>query len=106
MSQDFIQLPELSEIKEDLVLARQDISSAVQEDDSLEPIGKFVEEVITIIENKASSLSAGKPLDTKTKVDIAAHLTLLNSLMDEIFLSNLEDEFTEEEEEVESEDDR
>ncbi|CUI17135.1 hypothetical protein PNK_1525 [Candidatus Protochlamydia naegleriophila] len=99
MSQDFIQLPELAEIQEDLNLAKQDIEAAVQEDSSLESLGAFVVEVINIIEGKAAAVKGN--LDMKSKVDLAAHLTLLNSLMDEIFLANMEDELEFEEEEEE-----
>lgn len=104
MSQDFIQLPELAEIKEDLNLAKQDIQAAVQEDSSLETLGAFVVDVINIIEGKVAAVKGD--LDMKTKVDLAAHLTLLNSLMDEIFLANMEDEFEFEGEEEEEEEDK
>ncbi|MBA2367907.1 MAG: hypothetical protein H0V82_02650 [Candidatus Protochlamydia sp.] len=102
MENDFIQLPDFSEIEEDLNLAKGDIQTALESDPSLEPLSAFVNEVIDIIKSKVSNIKDPSNLDTKTKVDLAAHMTLLNSLMDEIFLSEL-DELDEDEEEEEEE---
>lgn len=104
MENEFIQLPDFSEIEEDLNLAKGDIQTALESDPSLEPLSTFVNEVIDIIKSKVSKIKDPSNLDLKTKVDLAAHMTLLNSLMDEIFLSDL-DELDDDEEDDEDFDD-
>ena len=105
MENDFIQLPEFSEIEEDLNLAKGDIQTALESDPSLEPLSSFVSEVIDIIKSKVSQVKDVSTIDLKTKVDLAAHMTLLNSLMDEIFLSEIDELDDSEEEEEEDFDD-
>ncbi|MCE2983240.1 MAG: hypothetical protein LW832_06705 [Parachlamydia sp.] len=100
MESEFIQLPNVTEIEEDLNLAKEDIDAALEADASLEPYSAFINAVIEIIKSKIANVGDASELDFNTKVDLAAHMTLLNSLMDEIFASDLDEwDFDEEEDE-------
>jgi hypothetical protein len=105
MVEDLIQLPELADVKEMLVIAKQDIQREVENDSELEPSSKLVLQVIDIIEERVAKEKNLERLSLKDKISIAAHLSFLHSLLEDFF--NI-DEFDEEEfdeEEFEDEDD-
>ena len=85
MSEELIQFPEVAEIKEMLVDAREDVEAELQEDPDLVPLGKLIFNVIAILEEKISKHKDLNKLAEKEKIDIASHISFLNSLEDDFF---------------------
>lgn len=103
MNDDLIQLPELKEIKEMLVAARQDIQAEVEEDPELLPLSKLLIQVIDIIEEKIAKHKDLSKLSEREKIDCAAYLTFLQGLQEDFFFydeSGMEGEEFEDDEEV------
>lgn len=85
MSSDIIQLPKLEDVKKVLAAAKSDIDKAMKEEPEFASKGKFILQVIGIIEEKTSKRKDLDIKDFKEKIDIAAHLTFFQSLIEDIF---------------------
>lgn len=85
MNEELIQFPTVAEIKEMLVDARHDIEAELQEDPELVPLSKLLFSVIEIIEQKIAKHKDLNALGEKEKIDLAAHISFLNSLEDDFF---------------------
>lgn len=93
MNEELIQFPAVEEIKEMLSEAREDIQAEIQEDPELVPLSKLLFRVIDILEEKVSKHRDLNTLPEKEKIDIASHISFLNSLEDDFFFmdDDLED---------------
>lgn len=100
MSEDIIQLPELKDIQEMLAAAREDIQAEIQEDPDVIPSTELLIQVMNIIDKKISKEKDLSQLDVMHKIDLAAHLTFLQSLLEDFFFLDDEedDEFDDEDE--------
>lgn len=107
MNEDLIQLPEVKDIKEMLTNARADIQSEIEEDPELVPLSKLLLQVIDVLEEKTAKQKNLNKLADKEKIDVAAHLSFLQGLLEDFFFyeeidfEEGEGEFSEDEEENE-----
>lgn len=85
MTEELIQLPNVEEIKEMLDLAKRDIANEVEQDPELKPASELLTKVIEIVEGKISKTSFEK-LSNSDKIDLAAHLHFLQSLLEDFFM--------------------
>lgn len=105
MSEDLIQLPDLEDIKTMLAAAREDVEAEVKEDPELASSTEVLIQVIDIIEEKIGGQKDLTHLNVKQKIDFAAYLSFLQSLLEDLFYFD-EDEFEgEDDEEFEEEED-
>lgn len=88
MSEELIQFPTVVEIKEMLVDARQDIEAELQENPDLVDLSKLIFSVIDILEEKISKYKDLNKLNQKEKIDLASHISFLNSLEDDFFFTD------------------
>lgn len=113
MKEDLIQLPDLNEVKELLDEARANLKEEIQEFPELAQRAELITEVIKCIEEKFMHKKDMEKANIKEKIDFAAHLTLLQNLMqdfyfiedDEDFDSEFDDEDFDELEDLEFQDD-
>jgi hypothetical protein len=105
MTEELIQLPNIEEIKEMLDLAKRDIKTEVEQDSELKPASELLTKVIDVVEDKIAKTKDLEKLATIEKIDLAAHLHFLQSLLEDFFMfEDFEDEdFNDEEEEEEEE---
>lgn len=106
---EFIQMPDVNELKEELTAAKTDIQEAIKEQPELENQSKFLMEVLAILESKLESNNDLNTLSKNDQVSILAHLNLFYSLLEDMFgddldfddedLYDFEDEEDEEDEE-------
>ena len=109
MHNDAIQMPEVSELKEELTIAKNEIQNVLNEEPELESQGKFIMEVLSVIEDRLNTTPDLNKLNRKDRISIMAHLNLFYSLLDDLFFDDLEDldeeelemEFADEDEEEE-----
>ena len=85
MSEDTIQLPELKDIQMMLKAAREDVETEVKEDPELAPSTEIIIQVIDIIEEKIAKEGDLNKLNTRQKIDFAAYLSFLQSLLEDLF---------------------
>lgn len=102
MSEDLINLPNIEEVKEFLEAAQEDINAALQEDKELERQHKLITEVVSFLKEQVAGKKNLDKLPLREKIAFAAHLCLLQDLLEEIFL---EDIYEDEDEDLEDEDD-
>lgn len=95
MSEDSIQLPELKDIQMMLKAAREDVETEVKEDPELAPSTDIIIQVIDIIEEKIEKEGDLNKLNTRQKIDFAAYLSFLQSLLEDLFY--FDDDFEDEE---------
>ena len=88
MSEELIQFPTVVEIKEMLADARQDIEAELQENPDLVDLSKLIFSVIDVLEEKISKHKDLNKLNQKEKIDIASHISFLNSLEDDFFFTD------------------
>lgn len=105
MNEDLIQLPDVKDIREMLAAARGDIDVEVKEDPELLPLSSLLIQVIEIIEDKIGKNKDLNKLNSKDKIDVAAHLNFLQGLQEDFFLYD-EMEFEEEDSDEESTDEK
>lgn len=98
MVQELIQLPELNEIQELLVMAKQDIDQEVKNNPDLTEDSKLLKEVMKVIQDKLAKKSNFSKLDTAEKIDLAAHINFLHCLLEEFFFDEADfgDDFDDE----------
>lgn len=96
MTEDLIQLPKVEDIKEMLEVAKQDIQSEVEQEPELKPASELIVEVIKVMDGKLAKSKDFDKLKFEEKIDIAAHLNFLQSLLEDFFM--FEDEEFEDEE--------
>ncbi len=97
MTNSLIELPEISEIKELINLARTDVAADMKENEELAEDGKLILKLIDIIEEKVQKSSDFSKLNDTQKIDMASHLNFLHTLL-EGFYGYLDDEDFEDEE--------
>lgn len=88
---EFIQMPDVSELKEELAAAKADIHAAVEEQPELATQSKFVMEVLDVLEEKISKATDLNTLSKNDQISVIAHLNLFYSLLEDIFGDDLED---------------
>ena len=91
MTEDFIQLPNIEEIKEMLDIAKRDIQTEVEQDPELQPASELLVQVISVIDGKLAKSKSFDQLNQAEKIDIAAHLNFLQALLEDFFM--FDDEF-------------
>lgn len=93
MNEDFIHLPEAKEIKDMLIETRRNIEEETKDNPEMKSESKLLTLVIETIEEKMGKEKDLNKLNMKDKIHIAAHLSFLESLMEDFFLSeeDLED---------------
>ncbi|HRD54827.1 MAG TPA: hypothetical protein PLC42_00350 [Parachlamydiaceae bacterium] len=107
---EFIQMPDVNELKEELAVARQDIQEAVQDEPEFAEQSKFLLEILSSIDAKIAGQKDLSALSKSDQISILAHLNLFYSMLEDMFGDSLEDfddeedfDFDEEDETVESE---
>lgn len=107
MNVDSIQMPDVKDLKEELTIARAEIEEVLKEEPELESQGKFILEVLAIVEERLADQKDLNTLARKDQIGLMAHLNLFYSLLDDLYFGDLE-EFDDEElefnEEAEEED--
>lgn len=101
MSEDSIQLPDLKDIKMMLTAAREDVEEENKQDPSMAASTQVLLQVIDIIEEKIANQTDLNTLDSRQKIDFAAYLSFLQSLLEDLFY--FDEEFDEDEEDLELE---
>lgn len=102
MTEDLIQLPEVKDIQEMLSAAKEDVQTQVDQEPDLEPSSQLINQVINVLEEKLGKEKDLNRLNQKQKIDIAAHLSFLQSLLEDFFF--FDEEYSEDGEEYEDED--
>lgn len=106
MTSDFIQMPDVAELKEELAAAREDLQEAIKENPDMASQNKFLMEVLGSIEAKLAKEKDLNKLNRDEQISIIAHLNLFYSLLDDAFGDDFDDEeFDFEVEESDFEDD-
>lgn len=100
-----IELPEVGDIREILSMAKKDIAEEVKENEELKVPSELLLKVIHVIEEKVKNDDISKFGD-KERIDLAAHLNFLHTLLEDFFFDeemfeDFEDEDLEEEEDEE-----
>src|SRR5690606_15034323 len=87
---EFIQMPDVNELKEELTAAKTDIQEAIKEQPELEGQSKFLIEVLDILEYKIESNKDLNALSKNDQISILAHLNLFYSLLEDMFGDDLD----------------
>jgi|GEM_PF-2086765 len=105
---EFVQMPDVNELKSELEDARVEIQAAIEEQPELAEQSKFMLEVLDILNEKIANQNDLSTLAKNEKISIIAHLNLFYSLLEDLFgddmdfddedLMEFEDEDEEEEE--------
>lgn len=104
MTEDIIQFPDVTEMKEMLTAAKEDIKEAAKADPDMKEHSKLVMDVIAVIEEKIAGQKDLATLNAKDKIFLAAHINFFQTLLEDLFMDDdFDDEFEDEEdlEEVE-----
>jgi hypothetical protein len=88
---EFIQMPDVNELKEELAAAKTDILAAIEEQPELANQSKFVLEVLEVLDQKVASEKDLNSLSKNDQISLIAHLNLFYSLLEDIFGDDLED---------------
>lgn len=86
MTEDLIQLPNVQEVKEMLDIARRDIAAEVEQDSELQPASQLLIQVMDVIDSKLAKLKNLEKISQTEKIDVAAHLNFLQSLLEDFFM--------------------
>lgn len=106
MNEDLIELPNIKDIRELLVSAKEDVKTEIQEDPQLLTQSKLLLEVINVVEEKLSKEQDLNKLNLKEKINVAAHLNFLQNLLEDFFfVGDFEGEDDEDEFEIDGFDD-
>jgi hypothetical protein len=97
MKDDLIELPELSDVKEMLTLAKKDIEEEIKQNPEMVDSCSLLKQVIAVVEEKIGKIKDFNKLNTKERIDIAAHLSFLHSLLENFFYGDEDDFFDSEE---------
>lgn len=105
MTEDIIQFPDVNEMKEMLIAARDDIREAAKADPDMKEHSQLVMDVITVIEEKIGGQKDLSKLSPKDKIFLAAHINFFQTLLEDLFMDDdFEDDFEEDDlEEIEDE---
>lgn len=106
MTEDIIQFPDVNEMKEMLLAAREDIQEAAKADPDMKEHSQLVMDVISVIEEKIAGQKDLAKLAPKEKIFLAAHINFFQTLLEDLFMDDeFEDDLEDEEdlEEVEEE---
>lgn len=98
MNEDLIELPNIKDIRELLVSAKEDVNAELKEDPQLATQSKLLLEVIKVVEEKLAKDQDLNKLPLNEKINIAAHLNFLQNLLEDFFFVG---DFESEEEEFE-----
>lgn len=98
MKEEMIQLPAIEEIKEMLEIAKKDVQNEVENDPELQSSSQLILNVINIIENKLTQSKNFDLLNETQKIDLAAHLSFLQTLLEDFFMFDAFDEDYEDDE--------
>ncbi|MBA3958196.1 MAG: hypothetical protein H0X51_07375 [Parachlamydiaceae bacterium] len=85
MSADLIQLPNVSDIREMLTSARQDINAEIKTTPELADQSKLLFQVLDIVEEKTNKTKDFNALSGKEKIEMAAYLNFLHVLLEDFF---------------------
>lgn len=98
MKEDLIKLPDFKAVEEMIGLAKADIEEEVKKDPELLPLSLLVSQVINVIEEKLAKKKDFDKLNSKEKIDVAAHLNFLHCLLEDFFCEEeFEDDYDDEE---------
>lgn len=86
MTEDLIQLPNITEIKEMITVAKQDVENEIEQDPELRPASELLLSVINVIDDKLAKAKNFDNLNGAEKIDIAAHLNFLQNLLEDFFM--------------------
>lgn len=86
MTEDLIQLPNITEIKEMITIAKQDVENEIEQDPELRPASELLLNVISVIDDKLAKAKNFDNLNSSEKIDIAAHLNFLQNLLEDFFM--------------------
>lgn len=105
MTDSLIQLPNITEIKEMIVIAKQDVENEIEQDPELRPASELLLNVINVIDGKLAKAKNFDNLNDIERIDIAAHLNFLQNLLEDFFMfdEDYEDESFDFEDDGESE---
>lgn len=103
MSEDIIQLPEITDVKELLTMAREDIAKEIETNPDVAPDAVLIKELMTIIDAKITKDKDFSKLALPAKIDLAAHLNFLHCLLEDFFMMDDFEEFDDEDLEEEEE---
>lgn len=92
MSEDFIQLPKVENVKKLLTQAKADIDTAIGEESELATQGTFVKQVIGLVDEKIAKHNDLNKLNFKEKIDVASHLVFLQNVIEDFFNMGLDDD--------------
>lgn len=106
MTEDLIQLPNVQEVKEMLDIARRDIATEVEQDAELQPASQLLVQVMDVIDGKLTKFKSFDKLNQAEKIDIAAHLNFLQSLLEDFFMFDEDFDDFDDEEDFEEEEGR
>ncbi len=99
MSVEAIHMPEIKELKENLVAARSELEEILQEEPEMESQGQFILEVLAIVEESLAKHKDLNKLARKDQIALMAHLNLFYSMIDDLYFDELE-EFDEDDFEI------
>ena len=85
MSEDLIQLPNLTELRELLVTARRDIDTEVEQEPELADEHALLVQVMASFEELIGKAENNNNVSMKEKISIAAHLNFLQCLLEDFF---------------------
>lgn len=88
---DFIRMPEVGELKEELANAKSDIQSAIEENPDLAEQSQLPLQVLNILEKKIENTKDLSTLNSNEQISVVAHLNLFYTLLEDIFSDDLED---------------
>jgi len=106
METDFFQLPELKDIQELIAETKQDIEEETRDNPDVAEEAKFIKEVVKIVEAKIAKHKDLNSLALAEKIDIAAHISFLHSMLEEFFFEEFDfddEEFLDEDLEADEE---
>jgi len=85
MDNNFIQMPDASEVREELAAARADIQEAIKESPELADQSKFVMEVLATVDEMVAPGKDLNKLNRKEQISFLAHMNLFYSILEDIF---------------------
>lgn len=101
MTEDIIQFPDVVEMREMLNAAKGDIQEAAAADPDIKEHSKLVMDVIAIIEEKLAGQKDLSKLAQKDKIFLAAHINFFQTLLEDLFMDDFDEEDFDDEEDFE-----
>lgn len=87
---EYLQMPDINELKGELLEAQNEIQAAVEEQPELAEQSKFLLEVLGYLNEKIDSTTDLSTLPKKEQVSVVAHLNLFYSLLEDLFGDDLD----------------